>query len=102
MIAVKTADVTQDFKMIADRVTRGERVLISRPRNENIVMITETEYNELKKIRENKTKKNLKEVFAQAREEAVANGTSDMSMDEIDDIIAEVRREKREKSRAEI
>jgi antitoxin YefM len=52
MIAVKTLDVTQDFKSIAERIMQGEIVLISRPKNENIVMITETEYNQLNKLRE--------------------------------------------------
>ena len=47
MIAIKTADLTQDFKRVADRIIQGETVLISRPRNENIVMITEKEYNVL-------------------------------------------------------
>ena len=31
----------------------GERVLISRPHNENLVILSEKEYNELEKIRRN-------------------------------------------------
>ena len=49
MIAIKTVDLTQDFKTFADKVIAGERVLVSRPRNENLVVITEKEYNELEK-----------------------------------------------------
>ena len=37
----------------------------------------------------------LQEAFRAAQEESVKNGTDDMTMDEIDEIIAEVRREKR-------
>ena len=51
MVAIKTADLKQDFKKIANRIANGEKVLISRPKNENIVMITEGEYNELDKPR---------------------------------------------------
>ena len=47
MVAMKTADLTQDFKRVADRIIQGETVVIARPRNENLVIITEREYNEL-------------------------------------------------------
>jgi len=47
MVAMKTADIIQDFKRVADRIIQGETVVVSRPRNENLVIITEQEYNEL-------------------------------------------------------
>ena len=53
MIAIKTADLTQNFKQIADMVVNGEQVLISRPKNENLVVITQKEYNALDKMRRN-------------------------------------------------
>jgi antitoxin YefM len=54
VIAIETADLTQNFKQIADRIfLHGEKVLIARPRNENLVVITEKEYNELEKARRN-------------------------------------------------
>ena len=53
MIAIKTANITQNFKEFADLVVGGERVLVSRPRNENLVIITEREYNELERLRQN-------------------------------------------------
>ena len=95
MIAVKTLDVTQDFKNIAERIMQGETILISRPKNENIVMITETEYNQLNKLRENTTIRTLKDVLRETQEQARINGTSEFTMDDINDIIAEVRREKK-------
>ena len=95
MIAVKTLDVTQDFKRIAERVIQGEKVLISRPKNENIVMITETEYNQLNKIRELAATRTLKDVLRETQAQAQINGTSEFTMDDIDDIITEVRREKK-------
>jgi len=53
VIAIKTANITQNFKEFADLVVGGERVLVSRPRNENLVIITEREYNELERLRQN-------------------------------------------------
>ena len=64
MIAVKTADLTQDFKKIADKVLSGERVLVARPRNENLVMITEKEYNELEKLRAENEKQEIRKKAA--------------------------------------
>jgi antitoxin YefM len=95
MIAVKTLDVTQDFKSIAERIMQGEIVLISRPKNENIVMITETEYNQLNKLRENIAARTLKDVLRETQSQAKINGTSEFTMDDINDIIAEVRKEKK-------
>jgi len=53
MIAIKTADLTQNFRQIAGMVVGGEKVLVSRPKNENLVVITEKEYNELDRLRQN-------------------------------------------------
>jgi antitoxin YefM len=53
MIAIKTADLTQDFRRIATMITGGEKVIISRPRNENLVIISEKDYNELERLRQN-------------------------------------------------
>jgi len=47
MIAVKTADVRNDFKSISDLATSGEAILIVRPHNHNVVLISEKEYREL-------------------------------------------------------
>ena len=94
MIAIKTADLKQDFKSIANRIAQGEKVLIARPKNENIIMITEAEYNELDKLRHDTiAKRTLKDVLKETQEQARINGTSELTMDDINDIIAEVRRE---------
>ena len=47
MLAVKSMDVRGHFKEWCDKVFSGETLIISRPKNENIVMISETEYNEM-------------------------------------------------------
>jgi len=53
MIAVKTIDLRNDFKRVSDLVNSGEKVLISRPHNQNLVVLSEKEYNELEKARRN-------------------------------------------------
>ena len=45
MVALKTADIRNEFKKVSDMVHTGEKVLISRPRNENLVILSEKEYN---------------------------------------------------------
>lgn len=53
MIALKTTDIRNDFKKVSNLIFAGEKVLISRPRNENLVILSEKEYNELEKLRRN-------------------------------------------------
>ena len=53
MIALKTTDIRNDFKRIGNLAYAGEKILISRPRNENLVILSEKDYNELEKIRRN-------------------------------------------------
>ena len=53
LVTVKTIDFRNDFKRISDIVCGGETVVISRPRNENLVVLSEKEYNELDKARRN-------------------------------------------------
>lgn len=53
MLAVKSANVRDNFKEWCDKIIEGETVVISRPRNENIYMISETEYNALQKAKRN-------------------------------------------------
>ena len=53
MIALRTVDLRNDFKRVSNLVNSGEKVLIARPRNENIVVLSEKDYNELEKARRN-------------------------------------------------
>ena len=98
MIAIKTADLRQDFKKIADRITQGEKVLISRPKNENLVILTEAEYNELDKLRSKTARTELMKSIKALQEAAEDSGEDEMSMDEINAEIALYRQEKRAKN----
>ena len=53
MLAVKSVNVRDNFKEWCDRISMGETVVVSRPRNENIYMINEAEYNSLQKAKQN-------------------------------------------------
>jgi antitoxin YefM len=53
MLAVKSMDVRNNFKTLCDKVFGGETLIVSRPKNENIVMLSEKEYNDLRKAKRN-------------------------------------------------
>ena len=53
MLAVKSMDVRDNFKSLCDKVFNGETLIISRPKNENVVMISEIEYNDFLKAKRN-------------------------------------------------
>lgn len=53
MLAVKSKDVRDNFKNLCDKVFNGETLIISRPKNENVVMLSEHEYNEMMKAKRN-------------------------------------------------
>jgi antitoxin YefM len=93
MIAIKTADLTQNFRKIANLVTAGETVVISRPKNENIVLITEKEYNILNSLRRKSALESFRNTTQEMQGQSIENGTADMTIDEIDSIVAEVRQE---------
>ena len=53
MIALRTVDVRNDFKRISELINAGEKILIARPHNQNLVVLSENDYNELEKSRRN-------------------------------------------------
>ena len=54
MINISTnIEARNAFKKLCDMVFHGETLVISRPRNENVVMVSESEYNEMMKAKRN-------------------------------------------------
>ena len=53
MLAVKSMDVCALPISLCDKVFKGETLIVSRPKNENIVMMSESEYNEIMKAKRN-------------------------------------------------
>ena len=53
MIATKPIDLRARLKEYFDIAFRGEPVIVSRKNNENVVIISEREYNEMQKAKRN-------------------------------------------------
>lgn len=53
MTATVATDLKSNLKYYIDRVLGGESVIITRPKSRNVVMISEDEYNELQKAKNN-------------------------------------------------
>lgn len=53
MVALKAIDVKNNFKEICAKIINGEIIMLSRPKNQNVVMLSEAEYNELAKAKRN-------------------------------------------------
>ena len=78
MLALKAIDVKNNFKSVCSQVFGGETVLLSRPKNQNIVMLSEAEYNKLEKAKRNlEYLKMLDESDRQLREGRVIEKTMD-------------------------
>ena len=91
-------ELPKDFLPIAKRVMRGERVLLSCTENEKIVVISEQEFNKLESTRK-KALERFRENNRRMQEQSVINGTDKMTMDEINEIIKEVRQERKGENR---
>ncbi len=81
MLAVKSMDVRDGFKLYCDKVYRGETILISRPHNENIVMISLDEYNLLLKAKRNA---DYLEMLDKSMAQAEMGGLIPKSIDELE------------------
>ncbi len=53
MIAVKANEMRDNFKGICDLVVNGETVIVSRPHNQNVVVLSEQEFNKREKALRN-------------------------------------------------
>ena len=96
MLAIKrSVNPPSDIDSLILRVTRGEAVLFQRPKSGNYIVMTEEDYNELNREKKSLSRADLKETMRKSHEIAIANGTADIRMEEIDEIVAEVRLEKR-------
>lgn len=66
MLAVKSMDMRENFKEWCNKVIDGETLIVSRPKNGNVVIVSEKEYNEMAKAKRNEEYlKKLDHSFAQ-------------------------------------
>lgn len=81
MLAVKSMDVRANFKDLCDKVFKGETLIISRPKNENIVMLSEHEYNQIMKAKRNS---DYLAMLGQSLKEAEAGGFTCKTLEELE------------------
>lgn len=81
MLAVKSMDVRENFKALCDKVFHGETLVVSRPKNENIVMMSENKYNEIMKAKRNAEYLSM---LDKALEEAEAGGFVTKTMEDLE------------------
>ena len=78
MLAVKSMDVRENFKEWCNRVIGGETLIVSRPKNENVVIVSEKEYNEMAKAKRNEEYlKKLDHSFSQLEQGEVIHKSLD-------------------------
>ncbi len=53
MIAMKPTQIRDNFKSVCDQVVGGEIVFVSRPNNENVVVLSERDFNNMQKAAKN-------------------------------------------------
>lgn len=80
MITTKPLDLRSNLKKYMDSAFRGELVVISRPKNENVVMVSEKEYSDLIRAKQNAE---YLEHLDRSREQLMQNQTISLSMDDL-------------------
>lgn len=76
-------DLRDNFKTLCDKVFGGETLIVSRPKNENVVMISEKEYNEIMKAARNA---DYLAKLDRSQEQLQDGNTISFSMDELKDM----------------
>ena len=82
MLAIKSMDLRDNFKTLCDKVFKGETLIISRPKNENVVMMSEKEYNEIMKAKRNAEYLSM---LDKSMSEAASGGFIPKTLDELRD-----------------
>ncbi len=83
MLAVKSMDVRDNFKDWCNRVVNGETLIVSRPKNENVVIVSEKEYNDMQKAKRNAE---YLAMLDRSREQLDQGKTISLTMEELKDM----------------
>ena len=83
MQAVKSMDVRANFKSFCDKVFKGETLIVARPKNENIVMISLNEYNQMLQIIKNQQNAEYLSMLDRSFAELESNDIIIKTMDEL-------------------
>lgn len=93
MTVVKSIDIKNNFGKISKMVYEGKRVLISRPHNQNLVLITEDEFN--KYIGSDSPSRSINTVDPEVRRKAL-NSLHGL-LEGVDTTLDEIRADRRNK-----
>ena len=83
MRAIRVVDLARNCKQVCDEAYLGNPVVISRPRNENVVMVAESEYINLSKAQEILHREYILRELAESEVEANDPETSWLSHEEV-------------------
>lgn len=83
MLAVKSMDVRDNFKDWCNQVINGETLIVSRPKNENVVIVSEKEYNEMQRAKRNAE---YLAMLDRSREQLDQGKTISFTMEELKDM----------------
>ena len=84
MLPVKSMDVRDNFKSLCDKVFHGETLIISRPKNENVVMVSEEKYNEMAELLKEKRNADYLAMIDRSMAEAESGGFITKTVSELE------------------
>ena len=79
MQTIRAVDLHTNFKNVCNYVLKGEKIVVARPHNKNLVLISEEKYNELKGKKQEKYLKKLE----RSHEEYENGEYAEYSLDEL-------------------
>ena len=84
MTLAKTRDVREKFKSYCDQAAAGEVYVIPRPQNKNVVIVSETYFNELSRLAEKQRKVEYRDMLRKSMKEAEEGGYIFTSIDDLE------------------
>jgi antitoxin YefM len=83
MTTIKSVDALKNFKDICAMAHKGETIVVSRPHNENVIVISEKEYSRMAEAQRLLTEQYIDGKLAEAESEARNPNTKWLSQDEV-------------------
>ncbi|MBR2766021.1 MAG: type II toxin-antitoxin system Phd/YefM family antitoxin [Blautia sp.] len=84
MVIAKTKEVRDNFKTYCDRAAEGQIYIIPRPQNRNVIMMSESAFNELYEMAEKQRKADYLNMLHKSVQEAEAGGFVITSIDDLE------------------
>ena len=84
MTTVKSMDVRDNFKHFCDVAFGGEVIVVSRRKNENVVIMSEKEYHEMAELVKAKRNSDYMAMLDQSMKEAASGGFTMKTIEELE------------------